>query len=73
MTKLQSDRYKRGYFHKIWREYYCFGENGGSGTLSLKFIWCQNPYQLQNLKILSTFQGHKNPHGQNFLNLIFFI
>ena len=29
-------------------------------------------YQLQNLKIFSTFQGHKNPHGQNFWNLIFF-
>ena len=34
--------------------------------LSSKFISGQNPYQLQNDKILSTFQGPKNPHGQNF-------
>ena len=63
MAKSKSDRYERGYFHKICMEYYCLGENGGSGALSLKFIWCQNPYQLQNLKILFAFQGHKNPHG----------
>ena len=66
MTKLQSDRYKRGYFHEIWIKYYCLGENHASGTLSPKFNWCQNPCQLQNLKILLTFQGHKNLHGQNF-------
>ena len=34
---------------------------------------CQNLYQLQNLKILLKFQGHKNPHGQNFWNLIFYL
>ena len=41
-----SDRYERGYFHKIWMECYCLGENHGSGTLSLKFVRRQNPYQL---------------------------
>ena len=73
MAKLQSDRYERGYFVKIWMEYYCLGENCGSGTLILKFIRCENPYQLQNLKILSTFQGHKNLLGQYFWNLNFFV
>ena len=73
MAKLQSDRYERGYFHKIWIERDWLGENSRSGTLSLKFISCQNPYQQQNLKISSTFQGHKTPHGQNFWNLTFFI
>ena len=29
---------------------------------SSKLTRCQNPYQLQNLKILLKFQGHKNPH-----------
>ena len=43
LPKLQSDRYERGYFHEIWMEYYCLSENCGSGTLSLKFIRCQNP------------------------------
>ena len=52
-------------------EYDCLGENCGFGTLSLKFVRCQNPYQQQNLKILSTFQGHKIPRGQNFWNLFF--
>ena len=40
-------------------------------TSSSKFIGCQSPYQLQNLKILSTLRRHKNPHGQNFWNLNF--
>ena len=26
-------------------------------------VRCQNPYQLQNLNILSTLRGHKNRHG----------
>ena len=73
MGKLQSDRYKRGYLHKLWIEYCCLGENHLSGTLSSKLIRCQSPYQLQNLEILLTFQRHKNSHGQNFWNLIFFI
>ena len=71
MGKLQLDRYKRGYLHKLWIEYYCLGENHLSGTLSSKLIRCQSPYQLQNLEILLTFQRHKNSHGQNFWNLIF--
>ena len=71
MAKLQSDKYERGYFHKMWIEYYCLHENPTSVTLSSKLMWCQNPYQQQNLKILSTVQGHKNPHAQNFWNLIF--
>ena len=53
-------------------EYYCLDENHKSGTLSSKFIGCQNQYQLQNLKFLSTIQGHKNLHGQIFWDLNFF-
>ena len=72
MAKLQSDRYERDDFHKIWMKYNCLGKNCTSGTLSLKFIRFQNPYQLQNLKILLTAQVHKIPPGQNFWNLILF-
>ena len=50
-------------------EYYCLDENHASGTLNSRYIGCQNPYQLQNLKILLTFQGHKNSHGQNLIFL----
>ena len=35
MAKLQSDRYERGYFHKIWMEYDCLGEHLVSGTLKV--------------------------------------
>ena len=63
-SKLQSDRYEKCYFHEIWMEI-------ASGILILKFIRCQNTYQLQNLKIISIFQEHKNPHGQTFWNLFF--
>ena len=72
MAKLQSDIYERSYFDKIWMEFYCLSKNQWSGTLRLKFMGCQVPYQLQNLKTLSTFPGYKIPHGQNFWNLIFF-
>ena len=72
MAKLQSDRYERGYFHKIWMEHYCLSKTDGSGTKSSKFIRSQNPYQLQNLKILLTFQGHKKPLWANFLEFDFF-
>ena len=41
MAKLQSDGYERGYFHKIWMEYYCLGKNHASELLSSKFIRCQ--------------------------------
>ena len=74
MAKLQSDRYEIGCFLEIWMEYYCLGENRGprkSLKLSSKFFRCKNPNQLQNLKLLSTFQGHKILHGQNFCILIF--
>ena len=37
-----------------------------------KFARCQNPYQLQTLNILLTFQEHKNPHGQNVWGLNIF-
>ena len=70
MTKNQSDRYGRGYVHKMWIEYYCLSKNLASGTLRLKNIRCRNPYQLQNLKIFLKFQSHKNPPGQYFWNLI---
>ena len=54
-----------------WK-YYCLDENHASGTLSSRFFGCQNQYQLQNLKILSTLEGHINLHGQNFWNLNLF-
>ena len=53
-------------------EHYCFGKSHASGTFCSKFMRHQNPHQLQNLKILTKFEGHKNPHGQNFWNLNFF-
>ena len=63
MTILQSDGYETGCFNnKIWNKYYCLGKNHVSEALSSKFIRCQNPYQLQNSKILTTLQGHKNLH-----------
>ena len=40
--------------------------------IKFKFIECRNSYQLQNLKILSIFQGRKNSNEQNFENLNFF-
>ena len=62
MVKSQSVRYKRGYFHKIWMEYYCLGENHASGTSSSKFIGSQNPYvpaaKSEHCFIIS---GDKNP------------
>ena len=62
MAKLQSDRYERGHFRKIWLEYYCLGENCGSGTLSLKFIRCQK-YLL----------GAQNTIWVKFLEFIIFL
>ena len=47
-------------------------ENHASGALISMSFGCQNAHQLENLKILSIFQGHKDPHEQNFWNLIFF-
>ena len=41
MAKLQPDSYERGYFHKIWMDYYCLGENDTSGTLKLVSIFYQ--------------------------------
>ena len=48
-------------------------KNKASEIFYSKFIRCQSPYQLQNVKTLLTLWGHKNLHGQNFWNLIFFI
>ena len=64
MSKLQSDEYERGYFHKIWMEYYCLDKNHTSGTLSSRFIRCQNPYQLQNFVHLS---GAQKPTCAKYL------
>ena len=64
MTKLQSDRYERGYFYEIWIKYYCLGENHASGTLSPKFNWCQNPAaKSQNFIDIS---GAQKPAWANF-------
>ena len=54
-------------------KYYSLDENHNFRTLSSRYIACKNPYQLQNLKILSTFQGHKNAYGENFWNLNLFL
>ena len=72
LSYLQSDRYESGYFHKIWVEYFCLAKNEASETFCSKFIRCQSPYQLKNLKTLLTVCGHRNLHGQNFWNLNFF-
>ena len=42
MVKLESNRYERGYFHKIRMKHYCVAEKYASETLSSKFISCQN-------------------------------
>ena len=63
--------YEWGYFNQIWMEYYCLDKNHTSRTLSSRFIGCQNPYKLQNLKVLAAFQRHRNWHGQNFWKLFF--
>ena len=56
-------------------------------VISIKYgrntiAWTKIIHQVQDLlgakihtsyKILSTFQGHRNPHVQNIWNLIFFI
>ena len=72
MVQLQSGGYGSSYFHKIWVEYYCLGENQASETFCSKCFRCQSSCQLQNHKILSTHRGLKNAFGQNFWNLIFF-
>ena len=36
-----------------------WAKNHASGTLNSKFIMCQKPYQLHNLKILFIFQSTK--------------
>ena len=42
--------------------------------IKIKMYWVPKSIPaVQNLKILSTFQGYKNPHGQNFWNLIFLL
>ena len=54
-------------------EQYCWDKDRASEAFGARFIGCQIPYQLQNLRILSTFERHKSPHGQNFWNLDLFI
>ena len=70
MAELQSDRYERGYFHKIWMEstiaWVKLMHLVQNHRLSSTFIRCQNPYQLQNLKILLTILGTKTDNGEIF-------
>ena len=68
MSYLQSDRYQRGYFHKIWAEYYCLGKNETSEIFCSKFS-C--PCQLQNLKILLHFGATKTHVGKIFGTWVF--
>ena len=72
MAKLQSDRCEGSYIHKILMGYYCSSKDCGPVTLSLKLIRGQNPYKLQNLKILLTFQGYKILQWTKFLEFDFF-
>ena len=58
MAILQSDIYERGYFSKIWMEYYCLDKN--------------NAYQLQNLNF-ADISGAQKPTWAKFLEFDFFI
>ena len=42
ISHLRSDRYWSGYFHKIWVEQYCLGENPTSWSLSILAAKSQN-------------------------------
>ena len=68
MAKLQSDRYERGYFHKIWIKYYCLGKNHASGTLFLNLSGVKIHTSCRKFYIL---EGQKPTHGQTFWNLDF--
>ena len=57
MAKLQSDRYERGYLHKLWMEHYCLGKNHISGT-SIPAAKSKNLLMLQ---------GPKNPYRKIFV------
>ena len=48
------------------------GWNHAFRTLSSRFIVSKS-IPVAKSQMLSKFQGHKNPHGQNVWNLIFFI
>ena len=67
MAKLQSDRYERDYFHKIWVEYYCLRENCGSDTLSLKnSLGVKIHTSCKTSKFCQHFRGIKYDMGKNF-------
>ena len=73
MAKLQSDRYERGYLHKIWMESYCTGKNCRSGTLSVKFIRCQNPYVAVKYQNFVNISEAQKPTWTKFLEFQFFL
>ena len=54
----------------VWNTY-CLQKGHAPRTFYSNCVRCQNPCEQQNFKILSTFQGQKNPQGQNFWKLIF--
>ena len=54
-------------------EYYYLNENHVSWLdINFKIYWVPKSTPAANLKILLTFQGHKNLHEQNFWNWSFF-
>ena len=66
MTKSQLDGYERGYFHKIWVECYCLGENHASGTLDLNLLVVKIHTSRKMSKLCRHFKGTKTHMGKNF-------
>ena len=68
MAKLQSDRYERGYFHKIWMEYYCLCKNHASETIISNFFGVKIHTSCKKFYIL----GGQKPTFASFLEFRFF-
>ena len=69
---MQLDGHEWGYIHTKWLEYYCLDKNHALETLDPRFIGCQNPYQLQNIKIFIDISGVQKPTRAKFLEFRFF-
>ena len=69
MAKLQSDRYERGYFHKIWMEYYCLCKNHASETIISNFFGVKIHTSCKKFYIL----GGQKPTFASFLEFRFFL
>ena len=69
MAKLQSYRYERAYFHKIWMEYYCLGKHHASGTIISNWFGVKIHTSCKKFYIL---RGQKRTWA-NFLEFGFFL